>query len=509
LKLADDAQNSSRVERGGTALISPEPATVMDEVQTSPFRPMHDLTFGEARSITHGSGVEGFESRRLGSISTDTRTLRPGETYLALRGENSDGHRYVAQAVAAGCGALIVETDFERTYDASMPVLRSADPLRAYGDLAAHQRRTWGGKVIAISGSVGKTTTRRLVAHALRRHVQALEPIRNFNNLIGVPKTLERLEANHEVLVAELGINQPGELERLTEIVEPNVAGLTRLGPTHIGMFGSMEALVEAKSSIYRCSADDAVLVANADCAWSTGAVNAHARGRRIAWFRATGDKPAQFCVENAQPLPEGGYRFDLVTPQGRVEGARIEAFGRHLLENIAAAAAFLGAAGYDPGWAVESLADFHTEPLRGQILRTGDQTLILDCYNAGFGAMVSALETLAELPRRGRTILVLADMLELGEFAVEFHDRLVEPIGRIKPDLVLALGEQFGRIQPRLVAEGIEARHFNDRDALTQELRERLDPGDLVFFKGSRRFELETVARAFAGDIPGWDGSH
>lgn len=495
--------------RGGTALIPVEPMSTMNDAPNSTFRPMRELTLGEVRAIMAATGADGFESRALGPVSTDTRTLQPGETYLALRGENSDGHLYVEQAIQAGAAVLIVESGYEGASGAGIPVLRVPDTLRAFGDLAAHQRRAWGGRVIAISGSVGKTTTRRLVAHALQRRVGTLEPIRNFNNLIGVPKTIERLEASHEVLVAELGINLPGEMERLTEIVRPNVAGLTRLGPTHIGMFGSMERLVEAKASIYRDSPDDAVLVANADCGWSTEAVRAHARGRRIVWFRASGNAPAEYRIENAAPLAGGGYSFDLVTPGGRVAGVRIESFGRHLLEDIAAASAFLGAAGYDPALAVESLGDFNTEPLRGQILRAGGHTLILDCYNAGFGAMLSALETLAELPRRGRTILVLADMLELGDFAIDFHDRLLPPIGKTRPDLVLALGDQFARLQPDLRAAGLQSLHFPDRDTLIETLKARVQPGDTVFFKGSRRFELEKVARALAGAIPGWDDHH
>lgn len=476
------------------------------ESPSSVFRPLGELRLAEVRSIVGSGGSSAFDDRALGAISTDTRTLRAGETFLALRGENFDGHAYVEAAVKAGAGALIVESGYPEKFDAQLPVLRVADPLRAYGDMAAHQRRAWGGQVLALSGSVGKTTTRRLIAHALRRHRAVLEPIKNFNNLIGVPKTIERLEARHEVLVAELGINQPGELERLTGIVAPDVAGLTRLGPAHIGMFGSMEALVEAKSAIYRCSPAGAVLVANADCAYSAQAVRRHAAGRDIVWFRGAGDAEADIRIENARPLESGGYRFDLHAPGGSVEKAVIDAFGRHLLEDIAAAAAFLHAGGYPASWAVESLGDFQTEPMRGQILRSGGVTCIVDCYNAAPAAMVSALETLAAMPRNGRLILVLADMLELGDFSTELHDRLAGPIRDLHPDRVLTLGEQFRRLGARLREEDIHIEAFENRDALTQALETVLEPGDVVFFKGSRRFELEKAAAAVAGEIPGWE---
>lgn len=477
------------------------------ETPASVFRPLGELRIAEARAIVGAPGDSAFEDRPLGAISTDTRTIRPGETFLALRGENFDGHAYVETAIRAGAGALIVESGFPETpRDPELPVLRVADPMRAYGDLAAHQRRIWGGQVLALSGSVGKTTTRRLISHALRRHRAVLEPIRNFNNLIGVPKTIERLEARHEVLVAELGINQPGELERLTEIVAPNVAGLTRLGPAHIGMFGSMEALVEAKSAIYRCSPPDAVLVANAECEYSTSAVKRNAAGRDVVWFRGPGEAKAEIHVENAAPLESGGYRFDLHSPEGVAEGARIDAFGRHLLEDIAAAAAFLHAGGYPAAWAVESLGDFRTEPMRGQILRKDGMTFIVDCYNAAPAAMFSALETLAAMPREGRLLLVLADMLELGDFSVELHDRLAGLVDAARPDRVFTLGEQLRRVGAPLGSGGLVIGAFENRDALTDALKAALEPGDLVFFKGSRRFELEKAAAAVAGEIPGWD---
>lgn len=476
------------------------------ETPASLFRPLGEMRIGEVRSIIGAPGDSPFEDRPLAGISTDTRTLRPGETFLALHGENFDGHAYIETAVKAGAGALIVESGFPETWDRELPVLRVSDPLRAYGDLAAHQRRAWGGPVLALSGSVGKTTTRRLIAHGLRRHRAVLEPIRNFNNRVGVPKTLERLESRHEVLVAELGINQPGEMERLTDIVAPNVAGLTRLGPAHIGMFGSMEALVEAKSAIYRFSPPDAVLVANAACAYSRAAVRKHAAGRDIVWFRGPGDGQADFRIENAAPLETGGYRFDLHTPDGVMKDARVDAFGRHLLEDIAAAAAFLHAGGYPAAWAIESLGDFCTEPMRGQILRTGDCTFIVDCYNAAPAAMLSALQTLAAMPREGRLILVLADMLELGEFSTELHDQLGEPIRQARPDRVLTLGDQFRRLGGELRAGGVNIEAFEHRDPLTETLKASLEPGDIVFFKGSRRFELEKTAAAVAGEIPGWD---
>jgi UDP-N-acetylmuramoyl-tripeptide--D-alanyl-D-alanine ligase len=324
-----------------------------------------------------------------------------------------------------------------------------------------------------------------------------------------LPHTLLRLEPHHELVVAELGINQPGELERLTEIASPDVAGLTRLGPAHVGMFGSMEALIEAKFAIFRGSPEHAVFVVNAECPYSRGAISRFGGDHRIVTFRAEGEAAADYRIENAEALASGGYRFDLHWPEGSARGLRLDAFGRHLLEDIAAAAALAGAAGYDPARVVDSLEDFRTEPMRGQLLDAGEWTLIVDCYNAAPGAMMSALRSLAELPAGRRLVLVLADMLELGEFSEALHDRLVEPLERLRPALLLSLGDQFGRLTPRLREAGIDAEHFSGREALLDALRPRLQPGDRIFLKGSRRFELERVARSLAGSIPGWEDAH
>lgn len=485
------------------------PALMSSAAPSSRFRPVGERNFGEVRALLHAGDVQPLDDRPFGKISTDSRTLQPGEVFLALKGENFDGQAYVRAAVERGASGLIVGRDYPADHDATLPVLRVEDPLRALGDLAADQRRAWGGPVIALSGSMGKTTTRRLIAHGLGRHRAVLEPIRNFNNLIGLPTTLLRLDRSHEVAVLEIGINMPGEMERLTEIAAPNVAGLTRLGPTHVGMFGSMEALIEAKFGIFRHSPAGAVFVVNAECRYSGAAVRQFGREHAFVTFRGEGRADAEYRIENAAIMESGGYRFDLVWPGGRASGARIEIFGRHVLEDIAAAAAFLGAAGYDPSWAVESLADFHTEPMRGQIVRAGEWTFILDCYNGAPDAMMSALESLRDLPGKGRTVLVLADMGELGEFTGPLHDRLIDPIVALRPGLMVSLGEQFGRISENLRAAGVAAENFGNREALIERLRGQLETGDRVFFKGSRRSELERVALALAGEIPELGNAH
>lgn len=436
----------------------------------------------------------------LGSICSDTRSLQPGQTFLALRGERFDGHRFCAQAVAGGAGALIVDDRYEPPADLPpIPILRVEDTVRAYGDLAAEVRRRWGGPVLAVSGSAGKTTTRRLVGAALGSHRNVLEAERNYNNLIGVPHTLLRLRPEHEIAVLELGMNQPGELGRLAEIAGPTAALLTQIGVAHVGMFRTMQELIDAKLDMFRGCASGTPLAINAACARTQLAIPPFAEGRRIVRF--LGDRPPAWPgpvdvrIEAIHPIKPYGYRFDLVAGSQKMEGLTLRLFGRHHVENVAAAVALLTAAGQPAAWIGEALADFQGEPLRGEVIHHNGHTLILDCYNASPGGMLGAIEALAEWPEPGRRVLVLADMLELGPQTRIAHQMLLEPLRHLGPTVLLALGPECTAIAQTLAAEGWSAEGFETREDLIARLEQTLREGDVVLFKGSRGFALERVA--------------
>ena len=439
-----------------------------------------------------------------GAVSTDTRTTRSGDFFLALTGPNFDGHKFCERALERGAAGLIVSQTFDdSTLRGDVPILRVDDTLRAYGDLASACRRRWDGPVLAISGSGGKTTTRRLAAAALAKHLRVLEPPGNFNNLVGVPRTLLELEPDHQIAVMELGMNQPGELQRLTRICEPSAVLLTNIGISHVGMFRSMDDLVQAKLDLLRHAPDGVPWIVNAACARTMlGVERLKHTGPLIQFLGPIApvwDNEVQVRIENVQPRAPVGYRFDLVAGETRIEGLEIGLFGRHHLDNVAAAAALLLAAERPVEWIAEALPDFKGESLRGQLVQTDRWTFILDCYNASPAAMLGALRSLADMAEGKRLVLVLADMLELGAQTIQAHEMLVDPIRQLAPALFFGLGPECVELVELLVPAGIDAKGFEDRDALTKALRERLEPGDLVFFKGSHGFGLETVADALA----------
>jgi UDP-N-acetylmuramoyl-tripeptide--D-alanyl-D-alanine ligase len=298
-------------------------------------------------------------------------------------------------------------------------------------------------------------------------------------------------------------MNLPGELARLAEIAAPTAALLTQISMTHVGMFNSMAELIAAKLDLFRHMPVGAPLVVNAACPNTMAALAELEAEHPIVRFlgeRMTVDgRPADIFISHVARRDPLGYRFDLNLPGGRREGLELKLFGRHHLANVAAAAALLHAAGLPPEWAAEALDDFRTEPLRGETVTTHQDTLILDCYNASPPSMLSSLASLTERPAPGRRVLVLADMLELGEHAAAAHAGLLGPLRRLAPALFFGLGPHCAALADALAREGWAARGFEKCEALIDALKRELRPGDQVFFKGSHGFGLERVAQAIA----------
>ncbi len=440
-------------------------------------------------------------------IQTDSRSIAKGDVFLALKGDRFDGHDFLGQAIEAGASGLIIMSGHEfDPLGLNIPCLRVMDTLEAYGELALARRTEWGGPVLAIGGSAGKTTTRRLVAASLDQEYKILQPFQNFNNLVGVPHTLMRLASEHEVTVLELGMNQPGELARLARIADPTAALLTQIGRAHIGMFDSHADLVSAKLDLFRNCRPGTPLVVNAQCPNTRTCIDEF-REYPLTNFSVeapdgTGSE-ADVFVHDVDRFDPVGYRFSMTI--GDVTRTKLELplFGRHQLDNVAAAAALLLAMDFDPFMVCGGLEDFHLERCRGEVVRVGDWTFILDCYNATPSGMQCAIRSLSDLGPGGRLVIVLADMLELGDHAKSEHDSLIPLLIQARPAMFLGLGERCTELAGRLENMGIQACGYgSDRQGIVEALAANLEPGDRVFFKGSHGFELEAIARAIMPDM-------
>lgn len=453
-----------------------------------------ELTLHDIEQATGGAIAGGDSSAIVRSLSTDTRQLRPGEWFLALRGENFDGHDFLELALAKGAAGLIFDRRLARREELGRApaALAVDDTLWAYGAIAQAWRRRLDPQVACIVGSGGKTTTKEMAGRALQRLRPALVSERNLNNLIGAPQTLLHLERGHECVVMELGMNALGELRRLTEIADPDVALLTNIGNAHIGMFGSIEGLIRAKSETLEAMRPGTRLLANADCPRSAQAVRRSGGHLDVVHFGR--DASARYRAEAVERLSPWGYSFRFVHPGGS-EAVAVRAFGRHNVDNALAAAALLCELGVDAADAAAGVSQYAPEALRSHAEWVGGALLIEDCYNASPAAMESAVASLADVEIDGWRHVALGDMLEIGEYEEELHRQAGRAAARLPRARLYCVGERARWIAEGARSEGAPAEWFASAAEASEAMGARIQPGDLAFFKASRLMRFEELA--------------
>jgi UDP-N-acetylmuramoyl-tripeptide--D-alanyl-D-alanine ligase len=446
------------------------------------------MTLAEAVSAL-GGRMSGADAGFSG-VSTDTRTLRRADLFVALRGTRFDGHEYLAAAAAAGAAAALVDRRYAGQY--LLPVGIVEDTRLALGALARHWRARFSPAVVAVTGSNGKTTVKEMLASVLRCHAgdeAVLATSGNLNNDIGLPLSLLRLRPQHRWCVLELGMNHRGEIAYLAAIARPAVALVNNAQREHLEFMNSVEEVAAENASAYEALPADGVAVVNAD--------DAHAEFFR---HRAAGRRIVDFGLEHGaavnadyvlEPL---GSRIVLRTPSGEAAGT-LAIPGLHNVRNALAAAACAHALGIAPVAIAEGLSAFRPYTGRLQLKRARDgAALIDDTYNANPDSVRAAIDVLASCP--GPTVLVLGDMGELGNRCAEFH-REVGAYARSRGiDSLLAIGEAS-----REAVEGFGpgARHFQRIDDLVSSVK-----GASILVKGSRFMKMERVVAALAGDEKG-----
>jgi len=456
-------------------------------------------TLSQVLLATGGSVSSGKTEAGFRRVCTDSRALEPGDLFVALRGETFDGHAYLAQAVEKGAAGLVVETLPEKL--PSVPVVLVADTLRALGDLAAYRRSLMPDlQVVAITGSCGKTTVKEMIAAILTRKYKVLKTQGNFNNLIGLPLSLLPVEVDHDFAVMEMGMNQPGEIARLTEIADPDIACITNVQDAHLAGLSDISGVARAKGELFAGIKAWGRLVVNID----------DKRVREIA--RRCGQKKITFGRSPRadvrgiylRSLGERGMAFTLRIGgnEGRV---KIRGLGAHNVQNALAAAALTHAAGVkfkDIAAGLESFAPFEKR-LQVQKL-IGGIGLVNDAYNANPSSMLAALETLHRMDHSHKKVAVLGDMLELGAQSVAAHQDIGRQVARLGFDALLAAGEFAETLVAAAWQAGMsrkKAMFFAKKEQISIWLREeitagRLQPGDWVLVKGSRGMRMETITQ-------------
>lgn len=435
------------------------------------------------------------EGRVVLGAATDSRRLRPGELFVAVRGERFDGHDFAPAALQVGAPAAVVARG--RVPPGPGTYLEVEDPLLALGSFGAwHRNRFPQVRVVAVTGSVGKTTTKDLTAAAVGARLVTLKNPGNLNAEIGVPLTLLEITARHQVAVVEMAMRGPGQIRYLARLARPEVAVITHLGMSHVELLGSAEAIAEAKAELldFLPAGGTAVLPADGE----------HAELLRS---RVPPDCRCLRFGFSADAEMRGEYRGAAMGESGAgsrflVEGAEgwIPLAGRHNVRNALAALAVGRALGVDLRTLLEGLASAEVSGMRMAVHRLPDGVLLLDdAYNASDpGAMRAALEVLGELAP-GRRVAVLGDMLELGPASEEVHQKVGGYVAELRPDLLVAVGERAAGFVEGARAGGYpegQIRRAADRGTALPLVRELLRPGDTVLVKASRGMAMEELVQ-------------
>jgi UDP-N-acetylmuramoyl-tripeptide--D-alanyl-D-alanine ligase len=459
---------------------------------------MIEMSLAEVAEAVRGTVPSGAEERVTGRVTVDSRTVGPGDLFVALPGERVDGHDFVAAAAGAGAAAALVAHPVEE-----LPAVVVDDPVAALGRLAAavHVRLTAGGlRTLAITGSSGKTSTKDLLGQVLATAGATVSPPGSFNNDIGLPLTVLDADPSTRFLVLEMGSRGPGHIARLCTVARPQVGVVLNVGSAHLGEFGSPEGIAQAKGELVEALAPDGTAVLNADDPRVIGMA-----GRTAARVLTTGQGAEADVRAVDVALDETARAAFTLVAAGERHAVRLQVVGAHQVANALSAVGAALAAGLAPAAVAGALsAAASRSRWRMEVDRRPDGvTVVNDAYNANPESMRAALAALAGLPGR-RRIAVLGGMAELGPGATAEHERLGRDAVAGGVDLVVAVGPDAVGIAHGAEAAGArpgrESVHVPDRTAAQQLLEGELRDGDVVLVKASRSHGLERLAAALLG---------
>ena len=438
------------------------------------------LSLLEILEATGGGEVGGTQvGETFLTFHTDSRDVKRGGLFFALRGAELDGHQFIGDAVSRGAAALVVD----RKTDISPGVVEIVvpDTWSALFALASHALRRVQPLVVAVTGSNGKTSTKEMVAAILGQHFNVLRTQGNLNTETGVPLTILNLEPHHSALVLEMGMQRAGDIARLAALSRPVIGIVTNVGVVHMEFFASREELARAKAELVAALPDEGLAVLNADNEFYP--LLAQLTPARIASF---GQEHGDYRVEGYRTTSGGGCRFTV-----REVEMRLAIEGRHQALNAAAALAAGEFAGVPLAVGAESLADVTVEHRLQEIATPAGYTVIDDAYNASPESMLAAFETIASGPRPGRLLAVLGEMRELGSLAEHEHRRVGERAGELFDKVAVVQGDHA-----RVMAEAAGAQIVPDHAAAAEWVRGNAHPGDRVLIKASHGVRLDELVR-------------
>ncbi len=434
-------------------------------------------------------GDEAALGREITRVTSDSRDAGPGALFVAFKGNRVDGHSFMAGCLEKGAAACVTER--EPAGD-ERPAIQVDSSLRAVGALAAWHRARFDLPVIGITGSVGKTTTKEMVAAVLSERFNTHKTQKNFNNELGVPRTLLGLDDGHQAAVVEMGISDFGEMRRLTAMVRPTIAVFSVIGDAHLEFLGDRAGVLRAKGEIFEGMDESGLAVLNGDDPLLRAC---RPNMRRVLYGKG---EHCDVRAEDVRNLGEDGIALT-IRHAGGAFAARIPAFGSHMVYAALAAAAVgleLGLTGEE---IARGIAAYQTVGDRARVLHANGLTVVSDCYNANPNSCRAALDSLAAL--EGRRVCVLGDMLELGEQTAALHREVGEYAAALGIERIVACGPLARHIAEGAKAAGADALYCPDKPALLAALDGVVRPGDSVLVKASRGMAFEEIVRALTGE--------
>lgn len=446
---------------------------------------MIPISVEEILNACSGQLLEGNKNQLITNITTDSRSKERG-LFIAIRGERFDGHDFTGDFFKNGGHAVIAEKKVS-----GKCVILVDDTKKALRDIAAYYRCKFNIPIVAVTGSVGKTSTKDMLSVILSQKYNTHKTMGNFNNEIGLPLTIFGLDNKHQMAVVEMGMNNYGEISRLTAIAKPSVAVITNIGTAHIGNLGSQEGILKAKLEILEGLSSDGLVILNGD---------------DKLLYQLKGKIPYQTVFYGIDNINADLTAYDIVLGadktkfkvniNGHEYSAVIHIAGKHHIYNALAGIIAGLHCQVNMEDIINGISRFTIGDMRQNIITVGGVKLIVDCYNASTQSMDASLKVLKQIAI-GRTIAVLGDMLEMGDYAQDAHKEVGQIVANLNIDLLVTVGNYMSITAKEAANSGITVKHFENNSDAGEYLLKQLQKGDTVLFKASRTMKLEEISKA------------
>jgi UDP-N-acetylmuramoyl-tripeptide--D-alanyl-D-alanine ligase len=447
---------------------------------------MESISIIEIVEAINGQYNDNSSEVMVKNVCIDSRKVQPGDVYVSIIGEHFDGHDFIEEAIRKGAVALIVSkaSDLSR----QLPVIRVVDTVKAIAQLASYYRGKMAKPVIAVTGSVGKTSTKDMITTALSSDYLVHKTIGNFNNHIGLPLSIFGIEKRHDVVVLEMGMSSEGEIRYLTNIGKPNIAVITNIGVSHIQMLKTRENILKAKLEIIEGLEEDGLLILNAN---DDMLINVDKNlVNRMVYVGV--DKEADYMAYEVEDFGEEGIQFKIDLNEETYQ-VRLKAMGTHNVTNALVGIACAMEMGLKPETFIPQLKTYESGKMRLNIVEKDGIKFVNDAYNASPDSMQSGLKVLKKIAQNGRSIAIIGNMLELGEVAQTAHCNVGKMCAALSIDFVAVIGANA-----KDVVQGIDgkchSKIFETNEEIVAFMKDFLKPSDVVLLKGSRGMKMEQI---------------